>query len=261
LSSVKNKDTAYFFVDESGDPTFYDKYGNYIVGKDGCSRILILGFITTIDPASIRKALINVRTEIIDDKYLQGIPSLKKSIRAFHAKDDCSEVRQLIFKTIVNLNFSAQFVVARKIERVFTSTFNRNENRFYDYLVSKLFQNVLHQNQKNLVYFSKRGSRKRQQPLEEAIQRSLESFHREKGFTVETDVQIQSQTPVGEPCLQLIDYMNWSIFRVFTKGEMRYFNFVRDKVSLVWDIYDENKYPLNYYDKNNPLEYKKISPL
>jgi len=57
LRYVKNKDTAYFFVDESGDPTFYDKYGNCIVGRDGCSRILILGFITTIDPASIRKAL------------------------------------------------------------------------------------------------------------------------------------------------------------------------------------------------------------
>ena len=72
LRYVKNKDTAYFFVDESGDPTFYDKYGNYIVGKDGCSRILILGFVTPIDPAAIRKALINVRAEIANDQYLKG---------------------------------------------------------------------------------------------------------------------------------------------------------------------------------------------
>ncbi len=29
---------CYFFVDESGDPTFYDKRGNLIVGEQGCSK-------------------------------------------------------------------------------------------------------------------------------------------------------------------------------------------------------------------------------
>ncbi len=26
----------YFFVDESGDPTFFDRNGKLIVGKEGC---------------------------------------------------------------------------------------------------------------------------------------------------------------------------------------------------------------------------------
>jgi hypothetical protein len=261
MKQMPNRETAYFFVDESGDPTFYDKYGNYIVGRNGCSRILILGFVTTFNPESIRSAFAKVRTEISNDPYLMGIPSLKKSARAFHAKDDCPEVRQAIFKTIVKLDFSAQFVVARKLERVFTISFNRSENRFYDYLVSKLFQNILHRNENNLIYFSKRGSRKRQKPLEEAIRRGLEYFQKEKDCKFEANVMVQSQTAVGEPCLQLIDYMNWAIYRVFTKGEMRYLNFAIDKISQVWDIYDEENYPLNCYDKSNPLDYKKISPL
>jgi len=33
--------TIYFFVDESGDPFFYDRKGNFIVGKEGCSKIKI----------------------------------------------------------------------------------------------------------------------------------------------------------------------------------------------------------------------------
>ena len=32
----------WFFVDESGDPTFYDPRGNVIVGQPGCSTVLIL---------------------------------------------------------------------------------------------------------------------------------------------------------------------------------------------------------------------------
>ena len=37
--------STWFFVDESGDPTFYDRKGNLIVGQPGCSPILILGLI------------------------------------------------------------------------------------------------------------------------------------------------------------------------------------------------------------------------
>ena len=55
------KNNIYYFVDESGDSCFYDKDGNYIVGKEGCSRILMLGFIKTEDPKHIRKALKETR--------------------------------------------------------------------------------------------------------------------------------------------------------------------------------------------------------
>jgi hypothetical protein len=60
--------------------------------------------------------------------------------------------------------------------------------------------------------------------------------------------------------LTVIDYMNWAIYRVFVKREMRYYNFVRDKVSFVWDIYDTT-YPTNFYNKANELDVKKISLL
>ena len=35
--------STHFFVDESGDPVFYDRTGNLIVGQPGCSPILLLG--------------------------------------------------------------------------------------------------------------------------------------------------------------------------------------------------------------------------
>lgn len=44
-------ETNYFFVDESGDPTFYDRYGRLIINnKEGVSPILILGFVKTANP-------------------------------------------------------------------------------------------------------------------------------------------------------------------------------------------------------------------
>ena len=58
--------TNWFFVDESGDPTFYDRKGNLIVGQEGCSPILLLGFIETSDPRHLRKALLALQQEIKD---------------------------------------------------------------------------------------------------------------------------------------------------------------------------------------------------
>jgi hypothetical protein len=55
--------------------------------------------------------------------------------------------------------------------------------------------------------------------------------------------------------------MNWAVYRAFTRGEMRYFETVRDKVGLLVDLYDIKNYPHNWYTKKNPFELNKITPL
>ena len=148
MKDIKKKN-AYYFVDEAGDPAFYNKQGEFIVGKEGCSKI----------------------------------------------------------------------------------------------------------------YFSKRGSKTRQVPLEKAIEHAKNSFERKFFIKIRSNTFVYSQMPTGEPCLQVIDYMNWAIYRAFAKREMRYYNFVKDKVSFVWDIYDTVKYPKNFYSRSNELDIKKISLL
>ena len=116
--------SIWYFVDESGDAAFYDRRGNFIVGQPGCSKLLILGFIETPSPNTIRKAVLDLQQEIINEPYFQGAPSIATTAIAFHAKDDSPEVRYQIFKLIAELEFRAQFVVARKIELVFRNIKN-----------------------------------------------------------------------------------------------------------------------------------------
>lgn len=50
----------------------------------------------------------------------------------------------------------------------------------------------------------------------------------------------------------------------YGKGETRYYNYIKDQISLVMDIYDTTKYDgwKNYYNPRNPLTTEnKISPL
>ena len=50
----------YFYVDETGDPSFYAKGKKLIVGQEGCSRTFGLGFLRTADPETIRQALLEL---------------------------------------------------------------------------------------------------------------------------------------------------------------------------------------------------------
>ncbi len=251
----------YFFVDEAGDPTFYDKNGTYIVGQEGCSQILLVGFIRTSNPALLRKEVLQLKNEIISDPFYKNIPSLQKTTIAFHAKDDIPEVREKFYKKIVTLDFKAEFIVARKQERTFQNKYQRKEHLFYNDLIVKLFENKLHLAKKNIIYFATRGNKLRQKPLEEAIQEAVSLFETKWKVKVDGENKIYAQTPSAEPCLQIADYMNWAVQRAFVKKEDRYYQFVESKVSFLCDIFDLAKYPKNYYNQKNKFDLTKISPL
>ena len=251
----------YFFVDEAGDPVFYDRYGDLIVGNEGCSKVLILGVVRTGNPKIIRQNLADIRNQISKDKYFQGIPSLKKSMVTFHATDDCPEIRQLVFKAITAMDIKVKIYVARKIEAVFRKKYHAKENLFYDDLVSRLFEDQLQLAPHNKIYFAVRGTKIRQKPMEEAIGKGVQKFEEKWSKKVVSKVEIQPQTPSGEPCLQVVDYINWAVYRAFVKKEMRFFETIREKVGFLVDLFDTEKYPKNFYDSRNPFDVQKISPL
>ena len=61
--------------------------------------------------------------------------------------------------------------------------------------------------------------------------------------------------------LQAADYVLWTIQRAYQNGDFRYYNYIKEKIALVHDIFDFVKYPKNYYTPKNPLEAKKIDPV
>jgi hypothetical protein len=258
------KKTTYFFVDESGDPNFYGKGGDIIVGKPGCSRILLIGFIYVDNPDPIRTCLEELRARIRQDSYLKDIPSVAKTIACFHAKDDCPEVRMMVYKALANQDFAAQIIVARKIERKFRSKYQGNKDRFYEDLVSKLFQNQMHKSERNIIVFSRRGSKTRQHAMRAAVERGARWFKEKWGVDIHTGLSIKTLKSGQDNMLQAVDYANWAVQRAFERREMRYFSYLRDKYELIWDVFDRANYTggKNFYNRSsNPFEIKKASPL
>lgn len=251
----------YFFVDESGDTTFYNRKGEWIVGKEnGASKILLMGFIRTTEPEYLRKKLNSLKKDLILDTYLKEIPSMDKTKISFHAKDDCPEVRYKVFSLLKDLPFSCNVIVARKTKNTFQK-FNGNTQKLYDSLITHLFKNILHLSSNNNIYIATRGSKKRQLPLEEAIHNALLYTEAQLKHKIDSTQKILPQTPSGEPCLQIVDYCNWAVQRAFLKKEMRYYNYLKEKFGLIVDLYDYKEKWKNFYSKSNPFDISKISPL
>jgi len=261
--------TYHRFIDEAGDTTFYLKAKKNAIGTLGVSTVFMLGMVKISDPLDeVRLKITELQNSIANDPFYD-VPSVaKKKLKCgyyLHATDDIPEIRKLFFDLINTINCSLEVVVGRKSIERFETKHKGKEEYFYADLLSHLLKNKLTKHDKLVLNISERGKSTKHTNLHLALEKAKQRFiTKNDEIKIKTNVLFEVQSPTNEPLLNLADYLCWAVQRVFEKGEMRYYNLVRDKISLVIDLYDTEKYSTwgNYYDnKNNPLTIKnKISP-
>lgn len=262
-------ETTHRFLDEAGDTTFYGAGKKIIVGQQGVSMTFGLGMLKINNSLNdVRNQVIELQRQIEIDAYLNLIPSIKKKIDKggyyLHATDDPPEVRQAAYKLIEKIDCSLEMVVARKIHGIFTKKHNNREADFYADMLSHLLKNKLKSGLKYVLNIASRANSTSNTNLQIALEKAYgraEKKHHRTHLT--SQVVFNVQTPRTEPLINIADYLCWAVQRVFEKGEIRYYEFIKSKISLVVDIYDRKGYKTNgnYYTKGHLLTAQnKISP-
>jgi hypothetical protein len=247
----------HYFLDEAGDPTFYGKGRTAILGEDGVSNCFILGLLKVNEPLHVvREKVISLQTCIAEDPYYEKISSIQKKKAKYgyylHAKDDIPEVRKTAFEMIRSIDCTFEAVVARKIYYLFENKHKSSEADFYADLLSHLLKNRLGKNDRLVLNIAERTKcttfNNLQKGLTYAKSRSPEKRRR-------PNVVFNVHKPTVEPLLNIADYLCWSIQRVFEKGETRYYDYVSNRIAVVWDIYDfaQALNGRNYYTKTRKL--------
>ena len=259
--------TCHYYVDEAGDGTLFNKKKQVVVGREGCSSYFMLGVLEVVEPKSLHEALAGLRENLRDDPYLSKVPSMqpeqKKTALAFHAKDDCAEVRREVYRLLLQHEIKFFAVVRDKrtiVERVrehnkTTPSYRYHPNQLYDRCVSRLFKERLHKEESYVIQFSRRGNRSRTAALQKAIEQAKANLRKSWGIEATSPIEIMAARPEQAGGLQAVDYILWALQRLYERGEDRYWEYVADKVSLVHDVDDtrENGYGA-YYTKKNPLK-------
>jgi len=202
------------------------------------------------------------------DDYLNRIPSVAKRVAAggfyFHAKDDPPEVRERLFKWIRETDCSLEMVVGRKIPSLFARKHNGKDSEFYADLLSHLLKNKLRLGQRQVVTIAERGKSTRNHVLALAMAKARERFAKKRDAAeISSEVVFNVQNPRSEPLLCVPDYLAWTVQRVFERGETRHYDFMRERISLVVDLYDAERYQgsRNYNTPKRPLTAEnKIGP-
>ena len=174
-----------------------------------------------------------------------------------HATDDIAEIRLKFLELIKTINCSFECVVAEKsIERNETKHKGKEELLYSD-LLSHLLKNKLQNKSKIVLHISERGKSTKNHNLDLALEKAVQRFYKnpETNNEINSKIVFNVNNPLKAPLLNLADYFCWAVQRVFEKGETRYYDFLKDKIEVVVDLYDFDKFENqnNYYKFENPL--------
>ena len=95
-----------FYVDESGDLTFFAKSKPAKLDGINYSKTFMIGVVRIkSDINEVQDAFDNLRTSLVNDPFVCKIPSAKKLTKMFHEKNDSDIVRREVFNLIKKFDF------------------------------------------------------------------------------------------------------------------------------------------------------------
>lgn len=267
---AKTVPVTHRFIDEVGDTAFFGKGKMPILGKEGVSTCFGMGIVKIDRPLpEVRAEVAELQKNVEVDGLLNVIPSVRKRMDNggffFHASKDTPDVRTVFLHYLKDLPCEAEVVMARKIPALFLAKHHERDDEFYADMLSHLVKQRLKKEQRLVLNIAERGSSTRAKVLDDALSKATGRATKKWGEkNLKSSVVFNVQTPLREPLLNIADYLGWAVQRVFEKGETRYYDYLREKIRLVVDLYDTENYAgsRNYYDnKKNPLTAKnKICP-
>jgi len=258
--------TIRYFVDEAGDPRLFQRRRKLALGTEGVSDYFILGKLEVDDPVALSRDLEALRAELLADPYLKSAPSMqperKKTATLFHARDDLPEVRREVFK-LLGRHELAFYAVVRDKHRIVEEVLARNkadesywykENDLYDDLVHHLFKSRFHRGDHFEILFARRGKSDRTAALKLALENARRTYERDFGVASRATVGVKAAYSRESAGLQAADYFLWALQRLYEREEDRFWESVREKARLVYDVDDTREAPYGrYYTAEKPL--------
>lgn len=259
----------FFYIDEAGDLALFNKKGKMLaLGEEGRSRYFMIAVAELSNPSEAASDFNGLRQDLLKDPSLRSIPSMAKTARHFHCKDDCPAVRREVFHLLSTQDYIKQISVAIRDKRVLQqkalTTFNltgkkTSEQDVYQDLSARLLKNQLHKSQHNTIVFAHRGRTTSNKALRTAVDIAQSRFEKHWGIKGHNNHSILCTHPEEHIGLQLTDYCLWAVQRLYERQEEYWFEKIQDRFKIIMDLDDvRHRGYGEWYSKANPLCLEKI---
>lgn len=255
----------YLFIDESGDASFYAKGNKLLVGTEGFQPLLLLGLIVLEDKKEIFTKVKSLQDEIKNDSLYNTLKCVSNPKGwYFHARNDQPEIRTKFIELIRKVDsFKSFIVIGRKRLDLFHKKHNKSESEFYFDMVYHLLKDRL--NREDVIYqilLSKRAGNSGEK-LREAVEKAIERDNKKRKTPIKIHYDCRVIPSDTTPELSIIDYLMWALQRYILLKDSRFYNALVEKINLIIDLYDFEKFGSknsNYYHpKKNKFELDKAS--
>ena len=109
-----------FYIDEAGDTALFNKKKQPLsFDQDGRSKFFIIVVVELNDENKAIQGLEYLRDDLILDPSLKNIPSIQKTLRHFHCKDDHVAVRRESFNSIIINNYVKNIFAAIRCKKAY----------------------------------------------------------------------------------------------------------------------------------------------
>ncbi len=204
---------AYVYLDESGDLGFDFK-------KKGTSKYFIVTFLFIDDGRGpIEK--------IVKKTHAELAKKLKRRVGVLHATNEKPFTRQRLLRRIAEKECSIMAIYLNK-QKVHTRLQDEKQV-LYNYITNILLDRILTKRVIALdkpieLVASRRETNKfLNENFRDYLERQVKGNH--KGI-----MKVSIKTPAEEKSLQAVDFLSWSFFRKYEKGDVSYYNLFKTRV-------------------------------
>lgn len=251
----------HIFIDECGNPDFFGHRKKVLVGTEGFQPLLIIGAVITENRKELRRSIVEFGAEIKNDPECKDLYSLQKPDWFFHARADHPKVKDKFFTFLSDLTgFKVFVVIGRKEIGRFISKHNGNANEFYFDILYHLLKDRLSREDTYYQIFLSQRQKSNIKDFSESVGKAINRDNKRRKKPQSIKYQCDMVMSSAYPEMSVIDYLLWSLQRYILRGERQYYDLVKDKFSLIIDLYDTDNYRTNYYNKKNPFDLDKASP-
>lgn len=246
----------YFFIDESGDPTFYGRRKRPLWTEPTFKPILMMGMVVVEDKQALYQRVLDFQKAILNDPLFNTIYSVKQPNWFLHASKDHSDIRLKFIEFLrKQRGIKCYVAIGRKQPDIFHHKHNGNAAEFYFDMLNKLLGQFKYaKGDKYMLFLSGRQSTT-QERFVNALEKALKQ---QRKLLVNTQFNCRIVASKDYPELSVADYFLWVLNWYITTGDKRYFAALENKYEEIYDVYD-NAGKGRIYDKSDGFDVSKAS--
>ena len=206
----------YIFLDESGELGF----------KKSSSRYFIITLLSCDekDLPDLRRIIKRVREKIIKKK-IKKFPEIK-------GNNSTDEIRKDVLKRFIKTD-SEIFVIILEKSKVY-DYLRTKKDKLYNYISTLILNECsLDNSHVCLIVDKSKTNRSLREDFDNYIRNNLNKKN------INCNLIIKHENSQKENCLQVLDFVSWSIFRNYEYSDPTFMDIVRDKIVIKKELFEE----------------------